>query len=179
LSSQNSNSNTYSSSSTQQNYQQKTTSPSTNYNVYTKGAGANTNYVPVITDNYHPKRNQAASALSPQEENVANAYPADFEEMSIPNQASGAKAADIKSLRPYSKATQPGGGLTAKELTIKASDMSFLEKNLIKTPEDKPEGKGREGHFPGPAYGKEDVAEHYKERKEDDTAYIYDPKTYK
>ncbi|MDD5195696.1 MAG: hypothetical protein PHQ96_08515, partial [Candidatus Omnitrophica bacterium] len=92
LSSQNSNSNTYSSSSTPQNYQQKTTSPSTNYNVYTKGAGANTNYVPAITDNYHPKRNQAASALSPQEGNVANAYPADFEEMSIPNQASGAKA---------------------------------------------------------------------------------------
>lgn len=146
---QNTKSNAYTVTSNTQNYQQKTNTPSVSYPPQE-----------AVINAYSPKNTQGSippiTFLNDQDVNTKG-----FVDKGI--QTPGSRAYDT---------------MTQKDLDMKVPDMSFLGKNLIRAPEDKPKRK-KEDYYPGPSYSNDDVAEHYGRRKEEDVVFTYEPEAYR
>jgi hypothetical protein len=150
---QNTNTNAYTTTSNLQNPQQSINSPSAiNINTYPQETSVNVNY---------PRNTEQSIPSVPFSGNQGFTI-----------KERGNKGSLTYGREEYSKITQ-------KDLGITAPDMSFLGKNLIRAPEDKPKRETDEGYFPGPSYNADDIAKHYLKRKEENVSYIYDQNTYR
>lgn len=129
------------------------------------------------TQNYQQKINTPSVSYSPQEAFVNDYYPGNTQGNIAPIAFSNDQ--DINTKGFVDKRIQTPGSreydkMTQKDLDMKVPDMSFLGKNLIRAPEDKPKRK-KEDYYPGPSYSNDDVAEHYGKRKEEDVVFTYEP----